>query len=148
LIKAKAFLISEILDEVKMEASISGLGLEGFKKLLAKKPAEEEEEVDSDGESKPKPPTEAGYSQSKKKARTKFDSKGRVIRQVLEEDPTDMSIDGLLARTSKIQTVAKRKKYKVPRHEATFLQELFMPTIHSKFNLRWVIVVLSFHWNM
>jgi hypothetical protein len=129
-------MISAILDEAKVDAATSGLGLEGFKKLLGqRKGDDDEEEVDSDGEKKPQPPTEAGYSQSKKKARSDFDSKGRVIRQFLEEDPNDMSIDGLLARTSKIRTVAKKKKYKVPQHEATFLQNLFLPPIHSKFRL-------------
>lgn len=132
MIKAKAFLISAVLDEVKLDASSSGLGLDGFKELLGKKSLKDEEELDSDGERKPLPPSEAGYSQSKKKVRGDFDSKGRVIRQVLEEDPGDLSIDGLLARTTKIRSVAKKKKYKVPQHEATFLQDLFMPPIHSK----------------
>jgi hypothetical protein len=132
-IPAKAFLISSVLEEVKVDASVSGLGLEGFKKLLAQhKQHDDDEEVDSDGETKPLPPSEASYSQSKKKVRNDYDSKGRVIRQVLEEDLGDMSIDGLLARTKRIRTVAKRKKYKVPKHEATFLQNLFMPPIHSK----------------
>ncbi len=125
-------MVSEVLDEIKLDGAVSGLGLEGFKQLLGKqKSNEDDDEVDSDGEKKPQPPTEAGYSQSKKKLRNDFDSKGRVIRQVLKEDPTDMSLDGLLARTKKIRTVAKRKKYKVPKHEATFLQNLFMPPIHS-----------------
>ncbi len=131
-IKAKAFMISAVLDEVKLDASSSGLGLAGFKELLGKKDSKEDGEVDSDGESKPLPPSEAGYLQTKKKNRGDIDSKGRAIRLVLEEDPGDMSIDGLLARTNKIRTVAKCKKYKVPQHEATFLQELFMPPIHTE----------------
>jgi hypothetical protein len=49
LVKAKAFLISTVMDEVKMDASVSGLGLEGFKKLLSqKKPDDDEDDVDSD----------------------------------------------------------------------------------------------------
>jgi hypothetical protein len=132
LIKSKAFLISEILDEEKVEAAASNLGFEGFKQLIAKKSTKEDEEVDTDGEKKPLPPSAAGFSQSKKKGRNDRDSKGRVIRQVLEEDLGDMSIDGLLARTKKIRMVAKKKKYKVPQHEATFLENLFLPPIHSK----------------
>jgi hypothetical protein len=131
-VKTKAFMILSVLADVNMDVAASGLGLEGFKKLLKKTSVDEEEEADSDGKKKPLPPSEAGYSQSKKKARNDFDSKGRVIRQVLEEDLGDMSIDGLLARTNKIRTVAKKKKYKVPRQEAEYLQNLFMPPIHSK----------------
>jgi hypothetical protein len=39
-VKEKAFMISQVLEETKVDASASGLGLEGFKKLLAeaKKP--------------------------------------------------------------------------------------------------------------
>lgn len=118
---------------MNLDGSVSGIiGLEGFQKLLGKKQTEEEDEVDSDGKKKPLPPSTAGYSQSKKKGRNDLDSKGRVIRRVLEEDPGDFSIDGLLARTKKIRSVAKSKKYKVPKHEVTFLQNLFMPPIHSK----------------
>jgi hypothetical protein len=131
-VKAKAFLISAVLDEVNLDASISGLGLEGFKKLITKKTPDEEDELDSDGEKKPQPPTAAGYSQKKKANRPKTDSKGRVIRQVLEEDLGDMSIDGLLERTKKIRTVARKKKYRVPKHEADFLENIFLPPIHSK----------------
>jgi hypothetical protein len=36
IVKAKTFLISAILDEMKLDASTSGLGLEGFKKLIGK----------------------------------------------------------------------------------------------------------------
>ncbi len=126
-------MISAVLDEVQLETSISGLGLEGFKKLIAKKSPGEEEELDSDGERKPQPPNEAGYSQSKKKTnRPDTDSKGRVIRQVLEEDLGDMSVDALLERTKKIRTVARKKKYRVPKHEAEFLENIFLPPIHSK----------------
>jgi hypothetical protein len=39
-VKEKAFMISQVLEESKVDASASGLGLDGFKKLLAeaKKP--------------------------------------------------------------------------------------------------------------
>jgi hypothetical protein len=33
--KEKAFLISQVLEEAKVDASASGLGLEGFKQLLS-----------------------------------------------------------------------------------------------------------------
>ncbi len=125
-------MISAVLDDAKVEASTSGIGLDGFKELIGKKTAKEDEDADSDGERKPLPPSAAGYSQWKKKARNDIDSKGRVIRQVLEEDLGNMSIDGLLARTKKIRTVAKKKKYKVPKHEATFLENIFLPPIHSE----------------
>jgi hypothetical protein len=42
-VREKAFLISQVLDEAKVEAASSGLGLEGFKKLLneAKQPRDQ-----------------------------------------------------------------------------------------------------------
>ncbi len=92
-VKAKLFMISAVLDKAKVKASTSGIGLDGFKELISKKSAKDDEEADSDGERKPLPPSTAGYSQSKKKGRNNIDSKGRVIRQVLEEDLGDMSID-------------------------------------------------------
>jgi hypothetical protein len=92
----------------------------------------EDEEVDSDGEAKPQPPINASYSQTKKKARSDYDSKGRVICQVLEGDVEDMSIKGILERMKKIRSVAKHKKYKVPANEARFLEGIFLPPIHSK----------------
>jgi hypothetical protein len=82
---------------------------------------------DEDG--KPKPPTKGAYSQLKKKKRKDFETKSRVIRQILADDADDMSIEAQLARAEKIQAVAKKKKYKVPKHEADFLQNLFLPTI-------------------
>jgi hypothetical protein len=33
-VKEKAFLISQVLDETKVDASSSGLGLDGFRKLI------------------------------------------------------------------------------------------------------------------
>jgi hypothetical protein len=35
IIREKAFLISQVLDETAVDASTSGLGLEGFKQLLS-----------------------------------------------------------------------------------------------------------------
>jgi hypothetical protein len=35
IVKEKAFMISQILDEAKVDPTASGLGLAGFKKLLA-----------------------------------------------------------------------------------------------------------------
>jgi hypothetical protein len=49
----------------------------------------------------------------------------------LAEDPEDQSIEAQLAHAKKIQAVARKKKYKVPKHEATFLQNLFLPPIHK-----------------
>jgi hypothetical protein len=48
-VKEKAFMISQVLDEAKIDAAASGLGLDGFKKLLAesKKPR-----VDDSGKKK------------------------------------------------------------------------------------------------
>jgi hypothetical protein len=40
-----------------------------------------------------------------------------------------LSIDAQLARAEKIRSVAKKKKYRVPKHEARFLQDLFLPPI-------------------
>ncbi len=52
-----------------------------------------------------------------------------MIRQILEEDTEDMSIEAQLARAEKIQSVAKKKKYQVPKHEVSFIQNLFLPPI-------------------
>jgi hypothetical protein len=65
----------------------------------------------------------------KKKKKRDYESKSRVIRQILEEDTEDLSIDAQLARAEKIQAVAKKKKYQVPKHEVTFIQNLFLPPI-------------------
>jgi hypothetical protein len=65
----------------------------------------------------------------KKKKRRDYESKSRVIRQILEEDNEDLSIDAQLARAEKIKSVAKKKKYLVPEHEKNFIQDLFAPTI-------------------
>lgn len=65
----------------------------------------------------------------KKKKRRDFDTKSRVIRQILEEDADDLSIEAQLARAEKIQAVAKKKKYQVPKHEVAFIQNLFLPPI-------------------
>jgi hypothetical protein len=84
-----------------------------------------------DDDDKPKPPPEAGFSKTKKKKRREFESKTRVIRQILADDDEDMSIEAQLARAEKIKSVAKKKKYTVPKHEAEFLQDLFLPPIHK-----------------
>jgi hypothetical protein len=84
-----------------------------------------------DDDGKPKPPPEAGFSSTKKKKRREYETKTRVIRQLLADDLDDQSIEAQLARAEKIQAVARKKKYKVPRHEATFLQNLFLPPIHK-----------------
>jgi hypothetical protein len=83
--------------------------------------------LDDDG--KPKPPTKAGFSTVKKKKRRDFESKSRAIRMILAEESDDLSIDAQLARAEKIQSVAKKKKYVVPAHEADFIQNLFLPPI-------------------
>jgi hypothetical protein len=49
----------------------------------------------------------------------------------LADDADDMSIDAQLARAEKIKAVAKQKKYKVPKHEVDFIQNLFLPPIHK-----------------
>jgi hypothetical protein len=85
--------------------------------------------VCSDEDRKPKPPTKAGFTTVKKKKRRDFDSKARVVRQILAEDDEDLSIDAQLARAEKIQSVAKKKKYQVPVHEVNFIQNLFLPPI-------------------
>ncbi len=85
--------------------------------------------LDDDG--KPKPPSDAGFSKTKKKKRRDFETKSRVIRQILADDADDMSIDAQLARAEKIKAVAKQKKYKVPKHEVDFIQNLFLPPIHK-----------------
>jgi hypothetical protein len=87
--------------------------------------------LDDDEDDKPKPPPTAGFSQSKKRPKRDFETKKRVIHQVLAEDLDDMSIEGQLARACKIKEVAKQKKYNVPDHEAQFLQNLFVPPIHK-----------------
>jgi hypothetical protein len=84
-----------------------------------------------DDDEKPKPPTDAGFSQTKKKAKKDFESKSRAIQQMLADEPEDLSIDAQLARAQKIQAVAKKKKYLVPDHKANFLQDLFLPPIHK-----------------
>jgi hypothetical protein len=83
----------------------------------------------TDEDEKPKPPEEVGFSQTKKKPKQDFESKARVIRQLLADEHDDMSIEAQLARAQKIQAVAKRKKYLVPENEVNFLQDLFMPPI-------------------
>ncbi len=82
-----------------------------------------------DEDDKPKPPTKAGFTKVKKKKRRDFETKSRVIRQILADDADDMSIDAQLARAEKIQSVAKKKKYQVPKHEVDFIQNLFLPPI-------------------
>jgi hypothetical protein len=83
----------------------------------------------TDDDDKPKPPTKGGFTTVKKKKRRDFDTKTRVIKQILADETEDMSIDAQLARAEKIQAVAKKKKYHVPKHEVTFIQDLFLPTI-------------------
>jgi hypothetical protein len=83
----------------------------------------------TDDDGKPKPPVKAGFSCVKKKKRRDFETKSRVIRQILAEDAEDLSIEAQLARAEKIKTVAKRKKYQVPAHEVEFIQNLFLPPI-------------------
>jgi hypothetical protein len=68
-------------------------------------------------------------SRLKKKKRRDFETKSRVIRQILAEDADGLSIDAQLAQAEKIKAVAKKKKYKVPKHEAKFIQNLFLPPI-------------------
>jgi hypothetical protein len=80
---------------------------------------------------KPRPPPDAGFSKAKKKIKRDHETKSRVIRQILAEEDEDMSIDAQLARARKIKAVAKKKKYTVPKHEAEFLQDLFLPPIHK-----------------
>jgi hypothetical protein len=46
----------------------------------------------------------------KKKQKPEFESKARVIRQLLADDPDDMSIDAQLARAKKIKGKKKKKK--------------------------------------
>ncbi len=62
--------------------------------------------VRSDVDEKPKPPPDVGFSQTKPKQKKDFKSKSRVIRQLLADDPDDMSIDAQLARAQKIRAVA------------------------------------------
>jgi hypothetical protein len=85
----------------------------------------------ADDEEKPKPPSDAVFSQTKKKTKREFETKARAINQILADDPEDLSIDAQIARAQKIQAVARKKKYIVPDHEATFLQDLFLPPIHK-----------------
>jgi hypothetical protein len=85
----------------------------------------------SEDDDKLKPPSDAGFSKTRKKPKRKQETKTRVIHQMLAEDLDDLSIEGQIARAKKIQAVAKPKKYKVPEHEATFLQNLFLPPIHK-----------------
>ncbi len=85
----------------------------------------------TDDDDKPKPPPEAGFSKSKKKKQRDFETKSQVIRLILADDTDDMSIEAQLARAEKIRAVAKHKKYTVPKHEAEFLQDLFLPPIHK-----------------
>jgi hypothetical protein len=82
-----------------------------------------------DEDDKPKPPTKAGFTKVKKKKRRDFETKARVIRQILADDEDDMSIEAQLARAEKIRSVAKKKKYHVPKHEVKFIQDLFLPPI-------------------
>jgi hypothetical protein len=84
-----------------------------------------------DDDDKPRPPADAGFSKTKKKKRRDFESKSRVIRQILADDADDMSIEAQLARAEKIRSVARQKKYNVPKHEVDFLQNLFLPPIHK-----------------
>ncbi len=84
-----------------------------------------------DEDDKPKPPTKAGFTKVKKKKRRDFESKSRVIKQILADDADDMSIEAQLARVEKIQSVAKKKKYQVPKHEVDFIQNLFLPPIDA-----------------
>jgi hypothetical protein len=72
-----------------------------------------------------------GFSQTKKKPKPEFKSKARVIRQILADDPDDLSIDAQLARAQKIRKVAKKKQYIVPDNEVNFIQELFLPPINK-----------------
>jgi hypothetical protein len=87
--------------------------------------------ITDDDDDKPKPPPDAGFSKTKKKTRKDQETKTRVIRQMLAEDLEDCSIEAQLARVQKIKAVAKKKKYRVPKHEAEFLQNLFLPPIHK-----------------
>ncbi len=84
-----------------------------------------------DDDEKPKPPPDAGFSQTKKKLKRDDESKARAIRQLLVDDAEDLSIEAQIKRAKKIQAVAKKKKYIVPKHEAEFLQDLFLPPIHK-----------------
>jgi BRCT domain type II-containing protein len=73
-VKEKAFLISQVLDEAKVEASTSGLGLDGFKKLIR-----EVKKTQDDGES--------GKKKKKKRERKK---RGNV-KNVLKTTPQIIS---------------------------------------------------------
>jgi hypothetical protein len=84
-----------------------------------------------DEDDKPKPPPLAGYSTTKKRPRREFETKTPVIRQGLEEEVDDLLIEGQLAHAKRIKAVGKKKKYTVPKHEAEFLQNLFLPHIHK-----------------
>ncbi len=88
-------------------------------------------DIIADDDGKPRPPPEVGFSKTKKKKRREFESKSRVIRQILEDDADDLSIDAQVAQAEKIKAVARQKKYTVPKHEAEFLQNLFLPPIHK-----------------
>ncbi len=72
--------------------------------------------LDDEDDDKPKPPSTAGFSQSKKRPKREYETKKRVIHQVLAEDLDDMSIEGQLARARKIKEVAKQKKYTLFRN--------------------------------
>jgi hypothetical protein len=85
----------------------------------------------ADDDGKPKPLPDAGFSASKKRKRQDYETNARVIRQMLADDMDDQSIEAQLARAEKIRTVAKKKKYKVPKHEVQFIQNLFLPPIHK-----------------
>jgi hypothetical protein len=85
--------------------------------------------VSSDDDEKPKPPSSVGFSQAKKNPRPEFESKVRVIPQLLADDEDDLSIGAQLARAKKIRDVARKKKYIVPDNEVNFIQDLFLPPI-------------------
>jgi hypothetical protein len=75
--------------------------------------------------------SDATFSQTKKKPKRVFETKTRVIRELLEDDAEDLLIGAQIARAQKIQAVAKQKKYMVPKHEVDFIQDLFLPPIHK-----------------